>query len=72
MYGMRDAGLNWAKEAETAMKSLGFQKSGVCICSYRHVSKEIDVVVHRDDFMVVASKKSLKWIYSEPASRTRK
>ena len=61
LYGTRDAGLNWSKEIEAFMTSLGFTRGRACTANYRHSGRDLDVTVRGDDFIFVGSEHSVRW-----------
>ena len=69
LYGTRDAGLNWSIEVAETMKSLGFGRGEASACNYRHRSRGIDLTVHGDDFLIVASTEDLEWTIREVAKK---
>ena len=69
LYGTRDAPQIWAKEVENTMKSLGFI---VCLSQpsvFRHVDKDLVVIVHVDDFLCSGDLNELQWLYKSLAEK---
>ena len=62
LYGTRDAAQNWAAEYTGFLQSLGFQKGVASPCSFNHHARNINMTVHGDDFLIVASDDSLQWL----------
>ena len=65
LYGTRDAGLNWSKEAESVMPQLQFKKGEASTFCHRHSGPGSDITAHGDDFLVVAAKEDLHWLIAE-------
>ena len=67
MYGTRDAASNWeasnweAKYMEE-LTALGFARGRSNPCVFRHYERDIDTVVHGDDYFSCGSAESLMWM----------
>ena len=61
MYGTRDAPLIWQGEVRRVMHKLGFVASMLQPGVYHHPTREIDVVVHVDDFLCTGRSGDLEW-----------
>ena len=68
MYGTRDAPQIWAKEVQKVMEGLGFAISMFQPSVY-HPSKDLNVVVHVDDFLCSGEMKELEWLYDNLAQK---
>ena len=62
MYGTRPAANNWQKCYTTLLVSNGFVGSRACACIFRHHDRDIDVMVHGDDFISTADGEDLLWL----------
>ena len=65
MYGTRDAPLIWQEEVRRVMGELGFEASMHQPAVYHHPGRDMDVVVHVDDFLCTGSDPDLKWLFEE-------
>ena len=52
LYGTRDAAQNWAEECATFLEERYFEAGLASPCSFEHVSRELKLTVHGDDFTV--------------------
>ena len=50
LYGTRDAPQNWQAYVDSLMRELGFLPGVAHPCVYRHTVRDLQVVVHVDDF----------------------
>jgi hypothetical protein len=62
LYGTRDAALNWTAEYTKTLEGLGFVKGRASTCNFRHVSRDIKLTVHGDDFLVAGPRSDLDWL----------
>ena len=62
LYGTRDAAQNWASEYSQHLATLGFRKGVASPCNFHHQGRNVSLTVHGDDFVVVGSSESLKWL----------
>ncbi|MDA8582761.1 reverse transcriptase domain-containing protein [bacterium] len=69
MYGTRDAAYNWQEEVASTLKRWGFRRGRFNPCTYFHEQLDIKALVHGDDFVAVASAKSLSWFQKELEQR---
>ena len=60
MYGTRDAAKNWSEEYSKCLTSAGFDRGIANPCLFKHKSKDIQIVVHGDDFMAAGDAEDLK------------
>jgi hypothetical protein len=65
MYGTRDAAKNWSEEYSKCLTSAGFDRGIANPCLFKHKSKDIQIVVHGDDFMAAGDAEDLKGIAVE-------
>ena len=69
LYGTRDAAQNWAATYTEHLVRLGFVQGKASLCNFRHESKDIDLTVHGDDFLIVADSIELKWLEQQMKER---
>ena len=62
MYGTRDAPSIWQKEVHRVLSGLSFVRSRYNTCMYYHPEKNITLLVHVDDFLVLGDHMQLKWV----------
>ena len=60
MYGTRDAAQNWAEEYSKCLVEAGFIRGVANPCLFRHAKKDVQIVVHGDDFMAAGEDRDLK------------
>lgn len=61
LYGTRDAAQAWELEYTNTLKEMGFKQGKSSNCVFRHDERNIDVVVHGDDFTILALDKDIDW-----------
>ena len=61
MYGTRDAAQNWEDCYVEAMQELGFRRGLGSPCAFYNDSKNARVVVHGDDFTILADHRVIEW-----------
>ena len=54
LYGTRDAASNWEAHYTSVLLSLGFRQGLTSPCVFYHVERDIQTVVHGDDFTTLA------------------
>ena len=70
LYGTRDAPANWEKEiARVLVEELQFEQGKSYPCIFHHPERDIDVVVHGDDFTDLAEEEQLIWFREELKKR---
>eukprot|EP00973_Karenia_brevis_P037396 5156352-Karenia_brevis.AAC.1 len=69
LYGTRDAAHNWVEEVARFMKKAGFERGRYNPCIYKHRSRELELMVHGDDFVSVGEKADLDWFRAELGKR---
>ena len=62
MYGTRDAPQNWQAYVDNLMRGLGFLPGVAHPCVYHHAVRDIQVVVHVDDFACLGLPGDLHWL----------
>ena len=61
MYGTRDAAQGWEGTYRTALEALGFRKGKASPCVFGHITRDIFLTVHGDDFLATAGPADLNW-----------
>lgn len=69
MYGTRDAAQNWASEYIDFITSIGFAKGMSTPCVFYHKERNLRVVVHGDDFTILAYQEGVMWFRQEIQTR---
>ena len=69
LYGTRDAAHNWVEEVAKFMKGLGFLRGIYNPCLYYHPQRDIETMVHGDDFASVADIAELEWFKGKLSKR---
>ena len=59
MYGTRDAPLIWAEEVQSALKEVGLSNCVTNPCVLHDVARDVQVVAHVDDLMMVGPRRQL-------------
>ena len=62
MYGTRPAANNWQKFYTKVLLDNGFKRSRGCTCTFHHSERDIDLVVHGDDFITTGDGADLQWL----------
>jgi hypothetical protein len=62
LYGFRPAGQAWETDYSEKMLSEGFVKGLSCPVVFRHEGRDLDCVVHGDDFTFLGFDEDLDWI----------
>ena len=62
MYGTRDAPQNWQAYVDNLMRDLGFLPGVAHPCVYHHAVRDIQVVIHVDDFACLGLPLDLHWL----------
>ena len=57
----------WGDRCRETLMSLGFEESTVMPSVYVHRKREVELVIHADDFMGVGAREDLEWLKSEIA-----
>ena len=67
LYGTRDAAANFQAEVVNFMKGSGFAQSRYNPTLFDHPGRNIRVLVHGDDFIVLGTREQVLWLRSEIA-----
>ena len=62
LYGTRDAAYNWEQEYSSTLLGLGFTRGIASPCIFRHHDRNIDLVVHGDDFTALGTRDQIAWL----------
>ena len=65
LYGTRDAATNWEAHYTNILKGLGFSQGLTSPCVFYHSDRDIETVVHGDDFTSLAEEDQLIWFAGE-------
>jgi hypothetical protein len=65
LYGTRAAAASWHKRYSDHLRSLGFLSGASNPCLFYHPQKELQALVHGDDYAIVGEDAELNWIESE-------
>ena len=69
MYGTLDAAERWREHCALTLTNAGFTRGTACPCHFYHAEKDIWVLVHGDDFAVVAKQSGRE--YAEATLRAQ-
>ena len=69
LYGLRDAPLIWAEEVQSTLKEVGLQNCVTNPCVFFDTNRDVQVVVHVDDLMMVGPRAELERIRAHLAER---
>ena len=72
MYGTLLAAEGWQHLVQTVGADIGLLCSSSCPCAFGHASRELDMVVHGDDFIVAGCGDDLDWLSQKSSSWCRK
>ena len=61
-YGTRDAGALWEECYADILTSLGFKRGQACPTAFFNSERSIHLVVHGDDFVILADDEQLTWL----------
>ena len=61
MYGTRDAAQNWECAYTEFLEGIGFVRGIATPCVFHNRERDVYLVVHGDDFIVLASEEQLNW-----------
>ena len=62
LYGFRPAAAAWEKHYTSLLENVGFVRGGYCGVDFIHPSRDINLVVHGDDFTACAEQEELRWL----------
>ena len=65
VYGTRDAGMLWEETYRRALEDVGFITGDANPCIFRHEARNIQVVVHGNDFTALGTDESIDWYTAE-------
>ena len=65
LYGTRDAASNWEAHYTNVLRGLGFTRGLTSPCVFYHKDRDIETVVHGDDFTSLAVESQLVWFTNE-------
>ncbi len=69
MYGTRDAAMNWERTYTEFLEGVGFRQGRSTPCAFRHVDRDLRIVVHGDDFTILGNVKELDWFRERISAR---
>ena len=61
LYGTREAAAAWQATVSAHLQDIGFRPSLVNPCVYSHEARDIQVLVHGDDYASAGSARDLHW-----------
>ena len=62
MYGTLPAAASWQDLVQKVGTDIGLLSSSNCPCALGHSSRDLDMVVHGDDFIVAGCGDDLDWL----------
>ena len=65
MYGTRLAAAGWQHLVQKAGTDIGLLSSSNCPCAFGHSTRDLDMVVHGDDFIVSGDGDDLDWLFQK-------
>ena len=65
LYGTRDAAQNWENEYTKFLISLGFKRGLSSPCIFHHPERNMQLVVHGDDFTTLGEESDLTWLSAQ-------
>ena len=65
LYGTRDAAAAWEECIYQVLSGLGFERGRSCPCLYYCRKRNIRVLVHGDDFVILSSRSDSLWLRRE-------
>ena len=65
LYGTRDAAQNWEAEYTKTLEDLGFARGKASPCTFWSEGLQARIVVHGDDFTILGTDKSIRYIEDE-------
>ena len=69
LYGTRDAAQNWEREYTQCLESTGFVRGKSSPCTFYSSKLDARIVVHGDDFTILAQEDTIKYVADEMAKR---
>ena len=61
LYGTRDAAHAWEQEYTQTLNNIGFHTGESSTCIFYHDTRQLELVVHGDDFTIIGQHKNLQW-----------
>ena len=65
LYGTRDAPMAWQKVVREFMNKLNFPASPISAGVYWHSGRDLQVISHVDDFLIIGDEGDVKWLIAE-------
>ena len=65
MYGTRQAASNWQKCYTNLLLGSGFTRTRASTCIFYHAGRDLDLIVHGDDFVTTGDQDDLTWLKEE-------
>jgi len=62
LYGTRDAAQSWELEYSGTLERMGFKKGVSTGCVFRHAERDVNIVVHGDDFTILGTVSDIYWV----------
>ena len=62
MYGTLPAAAGWQHLVQKVGTDIGLLSSCNCPCAFGHSTRDLDMVVHGDDFIVAGDGDDLDWL----------
>ena len=62
LYGFRSAGRAWEEHYAQKLVEAGFVRGKACPVVFRDEARDVDCVIHGDDFVMLGTDKELDWI----------
>ena len=59
---MRTAASKWDREYSGTLVDAGFAVGQVTSCAFYHPGRDVRIVVHGDDFVLVGEEEDLEWV----------
>ena len=72
MYGTLSAAAGWQHLVQKVGTDVGLLSSSNCPCAFGHSTRDLDMVVHGDDFIVAGDGDDLDWLFQKLGEKLRK
>ena len=69
LYGTRDAAQNWEREYTQCLENIGFTRGKSSPCTFYSSKLDARIVVHGDDFTILAQEDIIKYVAKQMAKR---
>ena len=66
MCGTLPAAAGWQHLVQKVVTDIGLLRSSSCPCAFGHSTRDLDMVVHGDDFIVAGDGYDLDWLSQKP------